>query len=37
MNKLAKVIARLLGVLMDKEIISENEALYILEPLKEKK
>lgn len=34
---IAKVIGRLLAVLIDKEIITKEEAEYILEPLKEAK
>lgn len=35
MIKLAKTIGRMLAVLIDKGIITKEEAEYILEPLKE--
>lgn len=35
MNRIAKVIGRLLAVLIDKGIITTDEAMYILEPMKE--
>lgn len=35
MNEIARVIGRLFAVLIDKEIITKEEAVYILEPLKE--
>lgn len=35
MNRIAKVMGRLLAVLINKGIITEEEAEYMLEPLKE--
>ena len=35
MNSVARVLGRLLGVLIDKEIITKDEAEYILDPFKE--
>ena len=34
-NVVAKVLGRLIGVLIDKAIITKEEATYILEPLEE--
>lgn len=37
MSEIAKVLGRFLAVLIDKGIITKDEAVYILEPLKEAK